>query len=343
MKKFLSDLQRHLLTGVSYMIPFVVPGGILIALGFLFGGIYVYEGTGFAAQLFNLGQDAFGLMVGALAGYIAYSISDRPGIAPGFVGGMVANRIGAGFIGGIIAGLLAGYIVEAIKKISVPGWLRSLMPVLVIPLFATAIVGLLMIYVVGGPVAWLNTAMSNFLNNIGTGSALLLGAIIGGMMALDMGGPFNKAAYFFALGVAEAAGNWGPVAAAMVGGMVPPLAIALAMLIAKSKFTDTERGGIAGLFIGAATFVTEFAIPYAAGDPARVLPATIAGSAVGAAFSMALNVDIMAPHGGLFVLPLSNKPLLFVLSIIIGGVVGALVLVALKPKVTAEEQAAEAL
>jgi PTS system fructose-specific IIC component len=158
-----------------------------------------------------------------------------------------------------------------------------------------------------------------------------------------MGGPFNKAAYFFALGVAEAAGNWGPVAAAMVGGMVPPLAIALAMLISKSKFTDTERGGIAGLFIGAATFVTEFAIPYAAGDPARVLPATIAGSAVGAAFSMVLGVDIMAPHGGLFVLPLSNKPLLFVLSILIGGVVGALVLVALKPKVTAEEQAAEAL
>ena len=157
MKKFLSDLQRHLLTGVSYMIPFVVPGGILIAMGFLFGGIYVYESEGFASQLFWLGKDAFGLMVGALAGYIAYSISDRPGIAPGFVGGMVADRIGAGFIGGILAGLLAGYIVEGIKKISVPGWLRSLMPVLVIPLFATAIVGLLMIYVIGGPVAWLNT------------------------------------------------------------------------------------------------------------------------------------------------------------------------------------------
>ena len=343
MKKFLSDLQRHLLTGVSYMIPFVVPGGILIAMGFLFGGIYVYESEGFASQLFWLGKDAFGLMVGALAGYIAYSISDRPGIAPGFVGGMVADRIGAGFIGGILAGLLAGYIVEGIKKISVPGWLRSLMPVLVIPLFATAIVGLLMIYVIGGPVAWLNTAMSNFLNNIGTGSALVLGALIGGMMALDMGGPVNKAAYFFALGVAEAAGNWGPVAAAMVGGMVPPLVVALAMLIAKNKFTKTEHGGLAGLFIGAATFITEFTIPYAAGDPLRVLPATIVGSAVGAAMSMALGVDIMAPHGGLFVVALSNKPLWFFLSILVGGAVGALVLVALKPKVTAEEQAAEAL
>ena len=343
MKKFFSDLQRHLLTGVSYMIPFVVPGGILIALGFLFGGIYVYEGTGFAAQLFNLGQDAFGLMVGALAGYIAYSISDRPGIAPGFVGGMVADRIGAGFLGGIVAGLLAGYIVEAIKKISVPSWLRSLMPVLIIPLFATTIVGLLMVYVIGTPVAWLNTTLGNFLNNIGTGSALLLGALIGGMMALDMGGPVNKAAYFFALGVAESAGNWGPVAAAMVGGMVPPLVVALAMLIAKSKFTETEHGGLAGCFIGAATFITEFTIPYAAADPARVLPATIVGSAVGAAMSMALGVDIMAPHGGLFVIALSNKPLLFVLSILVGGVVGALVLAAIKPKVTAEEAAAEAL
>ncbi|QRN82506.1 PTS fructose transporter subunit IIC [Chloroflexota bacterium] len=343
MKKFLSDLQRHLLTGVSYMIPFVVPGGILIALGFLFGGIYVFEGSGFAAQLFFLGKDAFGLMVAVLAGYIAYSISDRPGIAPGFVGGIVADRIGAGFIGGIIAGLLAGYIVEAIKKISVPGWLRSLMPVLIIPLFATTIVGLLMIYVIGGPVAWLNTTMSNFLNNIGTGSALLLGALLGGMMALDMGGPVNKAAYFFALGVVEAAGNYAPLAAVMVGGMVPPLVIALAMLIAKNKFTETERGGLAGCFIGAATFITEFTIPYAAGDPARVLPSIIAGSAVGSAVSMALGVTMTAPHGGLFVLPLANKPILFILSILIGGVVGALVLVALKPKVAAEESAAEAL
>lgn len=332
MKKFLGDLQRHLLTGVSYMIPFVVPGGILIAMGFLFGGIYVYETEGIAAELFKLGQDAFGLMVGALAGYIAYSISDRPGIAPGFVGGMVANRIGAGFIGGMIAGLLAGYLVAAIKKIKVPSWLRSLMPVLIIPLVATTIVGLLMVYVLGGPVAWLNEAMGNFLNNIGTGSALLLGAILGGMMAIDMGGPVNKAAYFFALGVAESSNNWGPVAATMVGGMVPPLVIALAIVIAKNKFSERERGGMPGCFVGAATFITEFAIPYAAGDPAHVFPAIIAGSAVGAALSLALGVTMQAPHGGLFVLPLSNKPLLFILSILIGGIVGALILVALKPK-----------
>jgi fructose PTS system EIIBC or EIIC component len=340
MKKFLKDVQKHLLTGVSYMIPFVVPGGILIALGFLFGGIHVYETEGFAAQLFFLGKDAFGLMVGVLAGYIAYSIADRPGIAPGFIGGIVANRIGAGFLGGMLAGLLAGYLVEAIKKIKVPSWLRSLMPVLVIPLVASTIIGLLMVYVLGGPVAWLNEAMSALLNNIGTGSAILLGLLIGAMMAFDMGGPVNKAAYFFALGAAETANNWVPMAAVFVGGMVPPLVIALAILIAKKKFTARERAGMPGCFVGAASLITEFAIPYAAGDPARVMPSIMIGAAVGSAISMAFGVDIMAPHGGLFVLALSNKPLLYVLSIIIGGVVGALVLIALKPKL--EEETAPA-
>lgn len=337
MNKFLRDVQTHLLTGVSYMIPFVVPGGILIALGFLFGGINVFETNSFAAQLFFLGKDAFGLMVGVLAGYIAYSVSDRPAIAPGFIGGMVANRVGAGFLGGIIAGLLAGYLVEAIKKIDVPQALRSLMPVLVIPLVASTVVGLLMIYVIGKPVAWLTETMNVFLTNIGTGSALVLGAIMGAMMAFDMGGPLNKAAYFFALGVAEA-GNWGPVAAAMVGGMVPPLVIAFAILLSKTKFTEEERAGMPGCFIGAATFITEFTIPYAAGDPARVIPSIMVGSAVGSAISLALGVSIMAPHGGLFVIALANKPLLFLLSILIGGIVGAVVLLALKPKVAVEKE-----
>ena len=341
MKKFLHDLQTHLLTGVSYMIPFVVPGGILIALGFLLGGIKVYETPGFAAELFFLGQDAFGIMVAALAGYIAYSISDRPGIAPGFVGGVVASRIGAGFLGGIFAGLLAGYLVQYIKTLKVPQMVRSLMPVLIIPLVATTIVGLLMVYLIGPPVKWLNESMSAILNNLGTGSALLLGLVIGAMMAFDMGGPVNKAAYFFALGVAETAGNWVPMAAVFVGGMVPPLVIALAMVIAKKKFTAEEQAGMPGCFVGAASLITEFAIPYAAGDPVRVIPSIMAGSAVGAAFSMAMGVDIMAPHGGLFVLALSNKPLLYVLSILIGGVVGALVLVSLKPNLEAEMVEAE--
>lgn len=339
MKEFLKDVQKHLMTGVSYMIPFVVPGGILIALGFLFGGIHVYETDGFAANLFFLGKDAFGLMVGALAAYIAYSIADRPGIAPGFVCGIVSDRIGAGFIGGMAAGLLVGYFVEWLKSLNIPATLRGMMPVLVIPLVATTVVGLLMVYVIGGPAKWLTETMNAMLTNIGTGSAILLGVAIGAMMAFDMGGPLNKAAYFFAMAVTEASGNWVPMAAAMVGGMVPPLVMALAMLIGKEKFTDEEKAGIPGCFVGAATFITEFTIPYAAGDPARVIPSIMVGSAVGSAISMALGVDIMAPHGGLFVVALSNKPLLFILSIVIGGLAGAAVLLALKPKL-AEEAAA---
>lgn len=331
MKKFGQEVQKALLTGVSYMIPFVVPGGMLIAISFLIGGIKVYETTGLGAELFTLGKDAFGLIVGVLAGYIAYSIADRPGIAPGFVAGMVANRIGAGFLGGIIAGLLAGYFVRWLKTINLPAVLKPLMPVLLIPLVATTVVGLAMVYFIGPPVKWLNETMSVILTNLGTGSMILLGLVIGAMMAFDMGGPVNKAAYFFALGVSSTADNWVPMAAVFVGGMVPPLVIALAMLIAKKKFTEEERAGLPGCFVGAASLITEFAIPYAAGDPLRVMPSIMIGSAVGGAISMALGVDMHAPHGGLFVFALSNKPLLYVLSIIIGGIVGALVLVALKP------------
>jgi len=338
MKNFLKDMQKHILTGVSYMIPFVVPGGILIGLGFLLGGIYVFETDSFAAELFWIGKDAFGIMVGALAGYIAYSISDRPGIAPGFVGGIIANRIGAGFLGGIVAGLLAGYLVEWIKTWKVPTVIRPLMSVLIIPLLATTVIGLIMIYILGGPVAWLNTTLSNFLTNLGTGSKVLLGLLLGGMMALDMGGPVNKAAYFFSMGVGEAADNWMPLAAVMVGGMVPPLVIALSMLFTKNKYTKTERAGLIGLFSGAATFVTEFAIPYAAADLAHVLPSIIVGSAVGSAMSMLLGITMRAPHGGLFVAALSNKPFQWILSIIVGGVVGALMLSAIRPKATEEEE-----
>ena len=330
------DISRHLMTGVSYFIPFVVAGGILIALGFLFGGIYVYEEDNFAAQLFWIGKDAFGVMVGVLAAYIAYSITDRPGIAPGFIGGMVANRIGAGFLGGMLAGLLAGYLVEAIKKIKFPAALKSLQAVLVIPLVGTTIVGLLMFYVIGPPVTWLNNAFSNMLANLGTTSSVFLGVVLGAMMAFDMGGPVNKAAYFFA-GAAGEAGNWAPMAAVMVGGMVPPLSVGLALLAAKNKFTEDEQGGLAGCFIGAATFITEFAIPYAAADPIRVLPSIMVGSAVGAVVSFLFGVTLQAPHGGLFVFALSNKPLLWILSIIIGGIAGAAMLVLLKPDLKNEK------
>jgi len=332
----LKDLQRHLLTGVSYFIPFVVAGGILIALGFLFGGIYVFEQDNLAAQIFFIGQDAFGVMIGVLAAYIAYSITDRPGIAPGFVGGLVANRIGAGFLGGMLAGIIAGYLVDAIKKLKLPGALRSLNAVLFVPVLGTLIVGLLMFYVVGPPATWLNNAFTTMLGNLGKTSSVILGVVLGAMMAFDMGGPVNKAAYFFASAAGEA-GNWAPMAAVMVGGMVPPLSVALAMLAAKNKFTDDEKGGLAGCFVGAATFITEFAIPYAAADPIRVIPSIMAGSAVGAVVSFLLGVTLQAPHGGLFVFALSNKPLLWILSIIIGGVAGAAMLVLLKPDLKKEK------
>jgi PTS system fructose-specific IIC component len=301
----------------------------------------VYESDTLAAQIFNIGQDAFGVMVGVLSAYIAYSVADRPGIAPGFVGGLIASRIGAGFLGGLLSGLIAGYLIAYAKQLDLPRALRSLMSVLFIPVFGTLIVGLLMVYVVGPPATWLNTTFTNLLSNLGMGSKLVLGLVLGAMMAFDMGGPVNKAAYFFAMAASEA-GNWSPLAAVMVGGMVPPLAIALAMLASKNKFTKDEQGGLTGCFIGAATFITEFAIPYAAADPVRVIPSIMAGSAVGAAASMLMGVTLQAPHGGLFVFALSNSPLLWVLSILIGGVAGAAVLVALKPALSEAEANAEA-
>ncbi|HEY59206.1 MAG TPA: PTS fructose transporter subunit IIC [Anaerolineae bacterium] len=329
-KSFGTDIRKHLLNGVSYMIPFVVPGGILIAIGFLLGGIRVYETEGFAAQLFFLGKDAFGLMIAALAGYIAFSIADRPGIVPGFVGGIVAGRIGAGFFGGIIAGFLAGYFVDWLKKIHIPTLLRPLMPVLIIPLLGTTLVGLLMIYVVGPPCTWLNTTMTDLLTNLGTGSTIVLGIVLGVMMAFDMGGPVNKAAYFFGLAAMESE-NFVPIAAVMVAGMTPPLGVALAILVSKEKFTEEERGGLAGCFIGAASFITEFAIPYAAADPFHVIPSLMVGSAVGAVSSMLFNISMHAPHGGFFVFALADKPIQWLFSILIGGIATAVMLVILKP------------
>ena len=330
----LGDIRKHLMTGVSFMIPFVVPGGILIAIAFMVGGIH-WENA--AAQwLGNLGKTAFGLMVPAMAGYIAYSVADRPGIAPGFIAGMIANTQGSGFIGGILGGLMAGYLVAAIKKIKVPSFLRPMMPVLLIPLFGSLIVGALMSFVIGPPAAWLNTAMTSALSSLSAVSKVLLAFALGAMMAFDMGGPVNKAAYMFALGLTDA-DNWVPLAAVMVGGMTPPLGVAFAMLLAKNKFTDLEHEGLAGCFVGAASFITEFAIPYAAADPIRVIPSLMVGSAVGAAMSMLTGVSLRAPHGGLFVIPLADKPLVWLLSIIVGGLATAGMLILLKPTVSSEE------
>ncbi len=336
-ESFFGDIRKHLMTGVSYMIPFVVPGGILIAIGFAIGGIFVFETPGFGADIFNWGKVAFGLMVPAMAGYIAYSIADRPGIAVGFIAGMLANNQGSGFLGGIVGGLFAGYVVKAIAKVNLPDMIKSLMPVLVIPLFGTFVVGLGMTYVLGGPVAWLNNAMLNFITNLSEAGGVVLGLIQGAMLAFDMGGPVNKAAYTFALAAADG-NNWAPMAANFIASMSPPAGIALALVLFKDKWTKVEREGVGGCVIGGLAMITEFAIPYAAADPLHVLPATMVGSAVGAALSYVFGLTLTAPHGGLFVIPLANKPLVWLAVFAIAIVVTAGMLYILKPKVTESQE-----
>lgn len=326
-----SDIKKALLTGVSYMIPFVIPGGILIALGFTFGGIFVFETEGFAADMFAWGKVAFGLMIPALAGYIAYSLADRPGIAPGFIAGMIANNQGSGFLGAMIGGIIAGYIVRAIKKIQLPASLQSLMPTLIIPLFGSFFVGIVMTYIIGIPVTWLNTTMVEVLNGLEGGSLIMLGIIQGAMLAFDMGGPVNKAAYAFAL-AASSAGNWGPMAANFVASMSPPMGIAIAMILSRSRFTTLERKGIGGCVIGGCAMITEFAIPYAVSDPFRVIPSLMVGSAFGAALSHALGLTLQAPHGGLFVIFLANNIIAWLGVFILASLVTAGMLLLLKPK-----------
>ena len=332
-ESFFGDVRRHLMTGVSYMIPFVVPGGILIAIAFALGGIFVFNTQGFAADMFSWGKVAMGLMVPALAGYIAFSIADRPGIAVGFIAGMLANNQGSGFLGGIIGGLLAGYIVKAIKMVKLPGAIRSLMPVLVIPLFGTFFVGLAMTYIIGGPVTWLNAAMLNLINNLGKTGGVVLGLVQGAMLAFDMGGPVNKAAYAFALAAADG-GNWAPMSANFIASMTPPAGIALALALFKNRWTKTERNGIGGCVVGGLAMITEFAIPYAAADPLHVLPALMVGSGIGAALSYVAGLTLQAPHGGLLVIPLANKPFLWLVIFAIGIAITTGMLFLLKGKVT---------
>ncbi|QZN86436.1 PTS fructose transporter subunit IIC [Cellulomonas sp. C5510] len=328
-------VKQALLTGVSYMLPFVVAGGILIALGFAIGGIYVYDGTGFAADVFAWGKMAMNLMTAVLGGYIAYSMADKPALAPGFVAGTIAATQGSGFLGAILGGIAAGYIVMALKKIRLPFALRSMLPVLIIPVVGTLAVAVLMQYALGIPVTWLNTWMLDTLQSMSGGTLVLLGIIQGAMLAFDMGGPVNKAAYAFALAAADA-GNWAPMAANFIASMAPPLGIALAILIARRKFTKAEQASVGGLLVGGAGMITEFAIPFAAASPLRVIPALMAGSSVGAALSYVAGLTLQAPHGGLFVLLLCNKPLLFLLILAVSGLVTAFTLIALRPNLPAD-------
>lgn len=340
-----TGVYKHLMTGVSYMLPFVVAGGILIALSFAFG-IHAADVEGSLAwALMKIGGGtAFALMVPVLAGYISYSIADRPGLAPGMIGGMLATSLGAGFLGGIVAGFLAGYITQWLKSvIKLPKSLQGLMPVLVLPLLSTAAVGLLMIYVIGTPVASLMNALTSWLTGMSEANAVVLGLILGLMMALDMGGPVNKAAYTFAVGLLGSQ-IYSPMAAVMAAGMTPPLALALATVLAKNKFTreEIEAGKVA--WILGASFITEGAIPFAAADPLRVIPSIMVGSAVAGALSMAFGCQLMAPHGGVFVffIPgvITNLPM-YIVSILAGTVVSALLLVMLKPSVRPVQAAAQ--
>lgn len=328
-------VYKHLMNGVSFMIPFVVAGGIAIALSFLFGyNAFEEEGT-LAAYLMGIGgTGAFALMIPILAGYIAYSIADRPGLAPGMIGGAVAVQLNAGFIGAIIAGFLAGYVVNLIKKyIKLPKTLRGIMPVLIIPVLGSLIVGLSFFYIIGTPIAAINTAMNNFLTNMSGSNAIVLGLIIGLMMAFDMGGPVNKAVYAFGTGTLVAGSGSMIMAAVMAAGMVPPLGLALATIIFKKKFSEAEKdAGKAAVVLGL-SFITEGAIPFAAADPLRVIPSIMAGAAVTGALSMAFEATLSVPHGGIFVFFAVENVGLYLVSIIIGSIITAGLVGVLKKKV----------
>ncbi|MBK8185136.1 MAG: PTS fructose-like transporter subunit IIB [Candidatus Competibacteraceae bacterium] len=335
-----TGVYKHLMTGVSYMLPFVVAGGLLIAISFAIGGINVFEDANKGTlgwTLFQIGAKAgFALMVPVLAGFIAYSIADRPGITPGMIGGMIASAIGAGFLGGIAAGFIAGYTAKFLSdNIPLPRTLAGLKPVLILPLFATLITGLLMYYVVGGPVAAVLATITSWLKEMQGANAAFLGLLLGAMMAFDMGGPVNKSAYAFATGLITSQTDpiYGPMAAVMAAGMTPPLGLALASLLFKNRFSLDEReaaGATAALGI---SFITEGAIPYAAKDPIRVIPALMLGSAVTGAISMVLGCQLKVPHGGVFVLPIPNAVVNlggYIIAILIGTAITTAVLFFLK-------------
>lgn len=342
------QIYKHLMNGVSHMLPFVVGGGILIAIAFLIDGFSVDLNslpadqranfgtiTQAAAMFKGIGGTAFGFMLPILAGFIAMSIADRPGLAVGFVGGSIAANGTSGFLGALVAGFIAGYIVLLLKKVfsKLPESLDGMKPVLLYPLLGIFLVGVIMQFVVEPPIGALNAAINNGLNGLNGASAVVLGVLLGGMMSVDMGGPVNKAAYVF--GTASiAAGNYNIMAAVMIGGMVPPIAIALATIFFKNKFTAEERKAGPTNFIMGLSFITEGAIPFAASDPLHVLPACVVGSAVAGGLSMAFGCTLMAPHGGIFVVPTIGNPLMYLVALVIGSFIACGLLGLLKKKVS---------
>ncbi|MFJ3846543.1 fructose-specific PTS transporter subunit EIIC [Streptomyces albidoflavus] len=347
---FGTRLRTWLMTGVSYMVPFVAAGGLLIALAFALGGYKIGdapsvaehfawgEAASWAALMFQTGQAAFGFLVPVLAGFIAYGMADRPGLVPGFVGGAIAVTIDAGFLGGLVAGLLAGAVVAAIQRLTIPPVLRGIMPVVVIPLVSSAVVGFLMFVVVGGPIASFQKAMTDWLGGLSGTNAVLLGVLLGLMMCFDLGGPVNKVAYAFAVGglATPTDGSLKVMAAVMAAGMVPPLGMALATTVRARLFGKAERENGKAAWVLGASFISEGAIPFAAADPLRVIPSAMAGGAVTGALSMAFGATLRAPHGGLFVVPLIGNALLYVVAIAAGTVVTATLVVLLKSRRTVE-------
>ncbi|MEV1061813.1 fructose-specific PTS transporter subunit EIIC [Streptomyces sp. NPDC050263] len=341
-----TKLRKWLMTGVSYMVPFVAAGGLLIALGFAIGGWEINKAPSvmehfswtqvdsWGALLFQIGGVAFGFLIPVLAGYIAYGMADRPGLVPGFVGGMIASNIAAGFLGGLAAGLLAGGVVLAIQRIKIPPVLRGIMPVVVIPLISSLIVGFLMFVVIGKPIAEAQKGMTDWLAGLSGTNAILLGVLLGLMMCFDLGGPVNKVAYAFAtagIAVTDPSDSAMKVmAAVMAAGMVPPLGMALATVVRKKLFTSAERENGKAAWVLGASFISEGAIPFAAADPLRVIPASMAGGAVTGALSMAFGATLRAPHGGIFVVPLIGNPFLYLVAIAAGVCVTTAVVIVLK-------------
>ncbi|WP_305767283.1 PTS fructose transporter subunit IIABC [Candidatus Epulonipiscium viviparus] len=333
-------VYKHLMNGVSHMLPFVIGGGLLIALAFLFDDYDINpanfgSNTPFAAMLKQIGGTAFDFMLPVLAGYIAMSIGERPALVVGFVGGALANVGGAGFLGALVAGFLAGYLVKLLVKLcdKLPGSLEGVKPTLIYPLAGTFLMGVMMLFLINPPVALINENMTSFLNNLGTSSKILLGVLVAGMMAIDMGGPINKAAYVFGVASLES-GNYDIMAAVMVGGMVPPLAIALATTFFKDKFTTKEREAGLTNYIMGISFITEGAIPFAAADPVRVILGSVTGASIAGAISILLGCALRAPHGGIFVVPVIDNPLGYLIALAVGSAVGAVIIGMLKKNVS---------
>ena len=328
-------VYKHLMTGVSHMLPLVIAGGLLIAVSFMFG-IEAFKTDDFAGlpkALMDIGGGAaFHLMIAVFAGYVAFSIADRPGLAVGLIGGMLATTAGAGILGGIVAGFLAGYVVQFLNSIiKLPPSFTSLKPILILPLFGAAIVGLLMIYVINPPVKALMDALVDWLNTMGQTNAVILGLILGAMMCVDMGGPVNKAAYTFGVGLI-ASQQYVPMAAVMAAGMVPPIGMAIATFLARSKFTANQRDAGKTSFVLGLCFISEGALPFVAADPVRVIISSILGGATAGAISMGLGITLQAPHGGLFIIPFVSQPLMYLGAIALGSVVTGVIYSVIKQK-----------